>query len=119
VDGPVITQWIGDAASAHLRVDLGRRTTVGVVTVVRNPVTTYPAPPGGDKGRTLPTVSADARVQVSADGQTWRTLGTVQGTSLSGRVPGDTDPVRYVRLVAVGATSEVPLIVGRLRVTPR
>ena len=117
VDGPVITQWIGDAASARLRVDLGRRTTVGAVTVVRNPVTTYPAPPGGDKGVTKPTVSADAQVQVSADGRTWRTLGTVQGTSLRGRVAGDTDRVRYVRLVAVGATADVPLIVGRLVVT--
>ena len=118
VDGPVVTQWIGDDAAARLRVDLGARTTVGAVTVVRNPVTTYPAPPGGDKGVTKPTVSADARVQVSADGHTWRTLGTIDGTSLRGSVAGDGRPVRYVRLVASGATADLPLIVGELRAAP-
>ena len=61
VDGTVITQWIGDDPSARLTVDLGRAKTVGTVTVARNPVTTYPAPPGGDKGVTKPTVSAAPR----------------------------------------------------------
>jgi hypothetical protein len=117
VDGPVITQWIGDDPTARLQVDLGSATTLGSVTVVRNPVTTYPAPPGGDKGVTEPTVSADAQVQVSADGQTWRTLGTVDGTHLRGSVAGDGDLVRFVRLVAVGATADVPLIVGEVRAT--
>ncbi len=117
VDGPVITQWIGDDPSATLTVDLGTANPVGAIKVVRNPVTTYPAPPNGDKGVTQPTVSADARVEVSSDGQTWRTLGTVSGTSLQGSVTGDADPVRYVRLVAVGATADVPLIVGELRAT--
>ncbi len=115
VDGTVITQWIGDEPSAEVTVDLGAAKAVATVSVARNAVTTYPAPPGGDKGVTKPTVSADARVRVSADGQTWRTLGTIAGTSLHGSVAGDGQPVRYVRLVAVGATADVPLIVGDLR----
>ncbi len=117
VDGPIITQWIGDDTSARLTVDLGRARTVGTVTVARNPVTTYPAPPGGDKGVTKPTVSAAASVRVSADGRTWRTLGTVAGTSLRSSLAGDGGPVRFVRLVASGATADVPLIVGELRAT--
>jgi streptogramin lyase len=117
VDGTVTTQWIGDDPSATVVVDLGTSTRLGAVTVARNAVTTYPAPPGGDKGVTKPTVSADARVQVSEDGSTWRTLGTVDGTRLIGHVAGDGSPARFVRLVAVGATADVPLIVGELRAT--
>jgi Glycosyl hydrolase family 65, C-terminal domain len=114
-DGTVTTQWIGDDPSATVTVDLGVLKTLRSVTVARNALTTYPAPPGGDKGVTKPTVSAGARVEVSADGHTWRTLGTVDGTHLSGSVASDADPVRFVRLVAVGATADVPLIVGELR----
>ena len=88
----MITQWIGDASSATLRVDLGAPRTLARVTIVRNPVTTFPAPPNGDKGVTDSTVSADARVEVSADGHTWRTLGTVVGTRLRGSVAGDGSP---------------------------
>jgi hypothetical protein len=116
-DGTVITQWIGDDPSATVTVDLGAAKTLSSVTVARNALTTYPAPPGGDKGVTKPTVSADTRVEVSADGQTWRTLGTVDGTRLRVTVAGDADPARYVRLVALGATADVPLIVGELRAT--
>jgi hypothetical protein len=116
-DGTVTTQWIGDSPSATITVDLGVARTLAAVTVARNAVTTYPAPPGGDKGVTKPTVSADARVQVSADGQSWRTLGTVDGSSRHGSVSGDGDPVRFVRLEAIGATADVPLIVGELRAT--
>jgi trehalose/maltose hydrolase-like predicted phosphorylase len=115
VDGTVTTQWIGEDPAAIVTADLGTARTLGAVVVARNPVTTYPAPPGGDKGVTKPTVSADAEVQVSADGTTWRTLGTVAGTALRGRVDGDALPVRFVRLVAQGATTDVPLIVGELR----
>jgi hypothetical protein len=43
----VITQWIGDDASATVTVDLGTATTLGGGSVVRNPVTTYPEPPDG------------------------------------------------------------------------
>lgn len=115
VDGTVVTQWIGDDPSGTLTVDLGTTHTLGAVTLARNAVTTYPAPPGGDQGVTKPTVSADAQVQVSTDGGTWRTLGTVDGTRLRQTVSGDGAPVRYLRLVAVGATTDVPLIVGELR----
>jgi hypothetical protein len=117
-DGTVTTQWIGETPAARITVDLGTPTTLGAVTVVRNPLTTYPAAPGADKGVTKPTVSADARVQVSADGQSWRTLGTVVGTHLRGRVVGDAGPARYVRLMAVHATTDIPLIVGELRAVP-
>ena len=86
---------------------------------MRNPVTTYPAPPGGDKGVTKPTVSADAAGTGLARRHTWRTLGTVDGTRLRQRLAGDADPVRFVRLVAVDATADVPLIVGELRATRR
>ncbi len=116
VDGLLASQWVGDDPSATVTVDLGTSRTVGSVRVDRNPVTTFPAPPGGDQGHTRPTVSADAQVQVSADGTTWRTLGTADGTRLRDVVAGDGSPVRFVRLVAVGATSDVPLIVGELRV---
>ena len=115
VDGAVITQWIGEDPSAAVTVDLGRARPLAEVTLVRNAVTTYPAPPGGDKGVTKPTVSADARVQVSEDAHAWRTLGTIDGTRLHGTVTGDGSPARYVRLVAVDATTDVPLIVGELR----
>jgi trehalose/maltose hydrolase-like predicted phosphorylase len=113
-DGTVTTQWIGDDPSATVTVDLGASRTVGRVTLARNDVTTYPAPPGGDKGVTKQTVSASARVEVSTDGTTWRTLGTIEGTRLRGHVAGDGAPVRYLRLVALGATADVPLIVGEL-----
>jgi hypothetical protein len=116
VDGTITTQWIGEDPSATVTVDLGTSRTIGSVRVDRNPVTTFPAPPGGDQGHTRPTVSADAQVQVSADGTSWRTLGTASGTPLSVVVAGDGGPVRFVRLVAVGATADVPLIVGELRV---
>jgi len=114
VDGTVTTQWIGETADASVIVDLGRIRQVGAVTVSRNALTTYPAPPGGDKGVTRPTVSSDARVQVSEDGRTWRTLGTVAGTQLQARIVSDGGPVRFARLVAVGATADVPLIVGEV-----
>jgi hypothetical protein len=39
----------------------------------------------------------------------------VAGTQLHGSVAGDGNPARFVRLVAVGATADVPLIVGELR----
>jgi trehalose/maltose hydrolase-like predicted phosphorylase len=114
-DGTVTTQWIGDDPSATVTVDLGRARTLDTVTVRRNPVTTYPAQPGADTGVTKPTVSADGTVQVSADGQSWRTLGTVDGSSLRGRVAGDGGRARYLRVIAVHATADVPLIVGELR----
>ena len=117
-DGTVTTQWIGETASARLTVDLGSIRQVGAVTLSRNPLTTYPAPPGEDKGVTRATVSADARVQVSTDGRTWRTLATVDGRRLRTQVPGDGRPARFVRLVAVGATDTVPLIAGEVAVTP-
>ena len=116
-DGTVTTQWIGETAAARVTVDLGRIQQVGAVTLSRNALTTYPAPPGGDKGVTRPTVSADARVQVSVDGSTWRTLGIVDGKRLEARIASDGRPVRFARLVAVGATENVPLIVGELALT--
>ena len=78
------TQWIGETATAKVTVDLGAAQQIGSVTLSRNPLgpTTYPPPPDGDKGVTRTTVQPDARVQVSADGSTWRTLGTVDGTEL-------------------------------------
>ena len=117
VDGTVTTQWIGETASATVTVDLGRLRQVGAVTLSRNALTTYPAPPGGDKGVTRATVSADARVQVSVDGRTWRTLGIVDGKRLEARIVSDGGAVRFARAVAVGATADVPLIVGELALT--
>jgi len=116
-DGTVTTQWIGETASARVTVDLGRLRQVGAVTLSRNALTTYPAPPGGDKGVTRATVSADARVQVSVDGRTWRTLGIVDGKRLEARIVSDGGAVRFARAVAVGATADVPLIVGELALT--
>ena len=116
-DGTDTTQWIGETANARLTVDLGQAQQIGSVTLSRNPLTTYPPPPGGDKGVTRTTVSADARVQVSADGSTWRTLGTVDGNDLRTQLDGDGNPVRFARVVAVHATDDVPLIVGELAVT--
>jgi hypothetical protein len=116
-DGTVTTQWIGETASARVTVDLGRLRQVGAVTLSRNALTTYPAPPGGDKGVTRATVSADARVQVSVDGRTWRTLGIVDGKRLEARIVSDGGAVRFARAVAVGATADAPLIVGELALT--
>ena len=39
----------------------------------------------------------------------------VGGQEICGRVAGDAVPARYVRLVAVDATADRPLIVGELR----
>ena len=116
VDGTDITQWIGPAAAASLRVDLGRAVPLGSVAVTRAPVTTFPAPPGGGKGTTVPTRSAGERVEASVDGTTWRVLGTVTAPTLADQVPGDGQPARYVRVVALGATEALPLIVGELSV---
>jgi len=66
---------------------------------------------------TRATVSADARVQVSVDGRTWRTLGIVDGKRLEARIVSDGGAVRFARAVAVGATADVPLIVGELALT--
>ena len=116
-DGTVTTQWIGETAAAKVTVDLGTIQQVGAVTLSRNALTTYPPPPGGDKGVTRHTVSSDARVQVSTDGRTWRTLGIVGGRRLEARLVNDGGPVRFARVVAVGATDTVPLIVGELALT--
>jgi hypothetical protein len=55
-------------------------------------------------------------VEASADGVTWRTVATVTAPTLRDTVTGDGQPTRYVRLVALGATDAVPLIVGELSV---
>jgi trehalose/maltose hydrolase-like predicted phosphorylase len=117
VDGSVPTQWIGETPDATLQVDLGSAVPLGQVTVTRNDVTTFPAPPGEDQGVTRPTVSAGERVEASTDGSTWRTVGTVTNPTLHDVVPGDGQPARYVRVVALDATDDVPLIVGELAVT--
>ena len=116
VDGTDITQWIGPAATASLRVDLGRAVRLGSVVLTRAPVTTFPAPPGGGKGTTVPTRSAGERLEASVDGMTWRVLGTVTAPALRDEVGGDGQPARYVRVVALGATEALPLIVGELSV---
>ncbi len=95
--------------------DLGTSVPLGPVTVTRSPVTTFASTTGG-KGVTKPTVSAGERVEASADGTTWRTVGTVSSPTLADTVPGDGRPARYVRLHALGATETVPLIVGELAV---
>lgn len=114
-DGTDITQWIGPTADASIRVDLGTAVPLGTVTVTRAPVTTFASTTGG-KGVTMPTRSAGERVEASTDGTTWRTIATVSAPTLSDAVPGDGQPARYVRLVALGATATVPLIVGELSV---
>ena len=78
-------------------------------------MTTFASTTGG-KGVTKPTVSAGERVEASADGTTWRTVATVSSPTLADTIPGDGQPARYVRLVALGATEAVPLIVGELAV---
>jgi len=88
---------------------------LGQVSVTRSPVTTFASTTGG-KGVTKPTVSAGERVEASADGSTWRTVATVTSPTLSDVVAGDHQAARYVRLVALGATDTVPLIVGELAV---
>jgi hypothetical protein len=117
-DGTDITQWIGPTADATIQVDLGRTVPLGSVTVTRNPVTTFASTTGG-KGVTMPTKSAGERVEASADGSTWRVVGTVTSPTLRDDVAGDGQPTRYVRLVALGATDTVPLIVGELSVQTR
>ena len=114
-DGTDITQWIGPTSSASIQVDLGTAVPLGQVTVTRSPVTTFASTTGG-KGVTKPTVSAGEGVEASADGTTWRTVATVSSPTLADTVPGDGQPARYVRLVALGATETVPLIVGELAV---
>ena len=91
---------------------------LGSVTVTRNPVTTFASTTGG-KGVTMPTKSAGERGEASADGSTWRVVGTVTSPTLRDDVAGDGQPTRYVRLVALGATDTVPLIVGELSVQTR
>jgi trehalose/maltose hydrolase-like predicted phosphorylase len=113
-DGTDITQWIGPTSAATIRVDLGRTVAQGPVTITRAPVTTFANPNG--KGVTMPTKSAGERVEASADGITWRVLGTVTAPTLRDEVAGDGQPTRFVRLVALGATETVPLIVGELSV---
>jgi hypothetical protein len=78
-----------------------------------------PAPPGGDKGVTRPTRSAGERVEASVDGRTWRLLGTIASPGLRDRVAGDGRPARWIRLVALGATDDRPLMVGELAATAR
>ncbi|HEY8558448.1 MAG TPA: discoidin domain-containing protein, partial [Actinomycetes bacterium] len=114
-DGTDITQWIGPTADATIQVDLGQTVPLGSVTITRNPVTTFASTSGG-KGVTMPTKSAGERVEASADGSTWRVVGTVTSPTLRDNVAGDGQPTRYVRLVALGATDTVPLIVGELSV---
>ena len=113
-DGTDITQWIGPTSDASIRVDLGQSVPFSSVVVTRNPVTTFAVPNG--KGVTKPTQSAGERVEASVDGTTWRVLGTVTAPTLRDEVAGDGQPARYVRLVALGATEAVPLIVGELAV---
>ena len=62
---------------------------------------------------------AGERVEASADGSGWRVVGTVASPTLRDDVAGDGQPTRYVRLVALGATDAVPLIVGELSVQAR
>jgi trehalose/maltose hydrolase-like predicted phosphorylase len=114
-DGTDITQWIGPTSDASIRVDLGTAVPLGQVTVTRSPVTTFASTTGG-KGTTQPTRSAGERVEASTDGTTWRTIATVTSPTLSDVVAGDHRPTRYVRLVALGGTDAVPLIVGELAV---
>jgi len=114
-DGTDITQWIGPTSEATIRVDLGQTVPLGPVTITRNPVTTFASTTGG-KGVTVPTRSAGERVEASADGSTWRLVDTVAAPTLRDEVAGDGQPARYVRLVALGATDTVPLIVGELSV---
>jgi trehalose/maltose hydrolase-like predicted phosphorylase len=118
-DGTATSQWLGPAAAASLRVDLGRTVPLGAVTVVRAPVTTFPATQPGGKGVTAPTRSAGELVQASTDGVTWRTLARVTAPGLRDRIPGDGRPARYVRLVALAATETLPLVVGDLSVEAR
>ena len=114
-DGTDITQWIGPTSAASIRVDLGTAVPLGQVTVTRSPVTTFASTTGG-KGTTQPTRSAGERVEASADGVTWRTIATVTSPTLTDVVAGDRQPARYVRLVALGATDALPLIVGEVAV---
>jgi hypothetical protein len=117
-DGTDITQWIGPTAEATIQVDMGQTVPLGSVTITRNPVTTFASTTGG-KGVTMPTKSAGERVEASADGSTWRVVGTVASPTLRDDVAGDGQPTRYVRLVALDATETVPLIVGELSVQSR
>src|SRR5690349_4654870 len=117
-DGLVASQWIGPAPRAALRVDLGAAVPLGRVTVVRNPVTTFAATTAGGIGQTKPTKSAGERVEASLDGVHWRTLAVVANPHLVDRVAA-AGRARFVRLVALGATPAVPLIVGELQVERR
>ena len=62
------------------------------------------------------SLSEQVGVEASADGSTWRVVDTVAAPTLRDEVTGDGQPARYVRLVALGATDTVPLIVGELSV---
>ena len=63
-DGTNTKQWIGETATAKVTVDLGAAQQIDSVTLSRNALTTYPPPPGGDKGVTRATSASNARVQV-------------------------------------------------------
>ena len=83
-----------------MQVDLGTPVPLARVEVVRNDVTTFPAPPGGDQGVTKPTVSAGERVEASVDGTSWRVVGSVTSPTLDDVVDGDGQPDATSRLVA-------------------
>ena len=116
-DGSVATQWIGPTAAAAMP----RRPRPGQGAWRRHGRARagddVRAPPGNaPKGVTKPTRSAGERVEASVDGSRWRLVATVTAPTLHDVVAGDGLPARYVRLVALGATPAVPLIVGELGV---
>jgi trehalose/maltose hydrolase-like predicted phosphorylase len=114
VDGTATSQWIGPSPGAQVRVDLGGTVPLGHLTVTRAPVTTVPVE--GGPGRTVPTASAGMRVEASTDGTDWRPVATVAAPTLRDEIPGDGRPARWIRLVALDASTAHPLIVGDLAV---
>ena len=118
VDGTDTTTWLAEQPGTAVTVDLGRVRTPASIVITRPPVLAIASTEVGGEAETGPTDSAGERVQVSADGSTWTTVAQVTDPDLRDVVPLDGDPVRFVRVRAIGdATPAHPLVVGRLAVT--
>jgi hypothetical protein len=118
VDGTDSTTWLAERPGIAVTVDLGRVRTPGSIVITRPPVLAIASTEVGGEAETGPTDSAGERVQVSTDGSTWTTVAQVTDPDLRDVVPLGGDPVRFVRVRAIGdATPAHPLVVGRLAVT--
>jgi hypothetical protein len=116
-DGTDTTTWLAENPGTAVTVDLGRSIRVGSVAITRPPVLAIASSTPGGEAVTGPTNSAGEKVEVSPDGNKWKTLATVPQPQLRDTIAGSGQQVRYVRVSALGdATQTHPLVVGELSV---